>query len=134
MLSQLTDRQVVATPFAPASDVERGAVQTGELGFVHTVRANTHDQSPPPADYLPTSGGLFRDCSVHDFDIIRFVTGREVVSVYAVGVLNAHGRLGGARGAPDPLVDEALEALRAAAEAAASNGGSAAHAAKKVGS
>ncbi len=63
----------------------RHAVQTGELGFVHTVRANTHDQSPPPAEYLPTSGGLFRDCSVHDFDIIRFVTGREVASAFAVG-------------------------------------------------
>jgi myo-inositol 2-dehydrogenase/D-chiro-inositol 1-dehydrogenase len=61
------------------------AVRSGELGFVHTIRANTHDQSPPPAAYIPTSGGLFRDCSVHDFDIIRFVTGREVVSVYASG-------------------------------------------------
>jgi len=63
----------------------RAAVEGGELGFLHTVRVNTHDQSPPPADYLPTSGGLFRDCSVHDFDIIRFVTGREVASVFAVG-------------------------------------------------
>ena len=61
------------------------AIQDGELGFVHTIRANTHDQSPPHASYIPTSGGLFRDCSVHDFDIIRFVTGREVVSVYATG-------------------------------------------------
>ena len=43
------------------------------------------DQSPPHAAYLPTSGGLFRDCSVHDFDIIRFVTGREARTVYAVG-------------------------------------------------
>ncbi|MGD9960630.1 Gfo/Idh/MocA family protein [Nocardioides sp.] len=63
----------------------RAAVQSGELGFVHTIRANTHDQAPPPAAYLPTSGGLFRDCSVHDFDIIRFVTGREVVSVFGTG-------------------------------------------------
>lgn len=63
----------------------RSAVDKGELGFVHTVRANTHDQSPPPAGYLPTSGGLFRDCSIHDFDIIRFVTGREVASVFATG-------------------------------------------------
>ena len=61
------------------------AVQGGELGFVHTIRANTHDQSPPHASYIPTSGGLFRDCSVHDFDILRFVTGREVVSVCATG-------------------------------------------------
>ncbi|MEO7069939.1 MAG: Gfo/Idh/MocA family oxidoreductase, partial [Nostocoides sp.] len=63
----------------------RDAVQGGELGWIHSVRAATHDQSPPPAAYLPTSGGLFRDCSVHDFDILRFVTGREVVSAYGVG-------------------------------------------------
>ena len=63
----------------------RQAVVDGELGFVHTVRASTHDQSPPHAAYIPTSGGLFRDCSIHDFDIIRFVTGHEVVSVFATG-------------------------------------------------
>ena len=63
----------------------REAVVSGELGFIHTVRANTHDQSPPPAAYIPTSGGLFRDCSIHDIDILRFVTGREVSTVYAVG-------------------------------------------------
>ncbi len=61
------------------------AVRDGELGFVHTVRANTHDQAPPHASHIPTSGGLLRDCSIHDFDIIRFVTGREVTSVYAAG-------------------------------------------------
>ena len=61
------------------------AVAEGELGFVHTLRANTHDQSPPHAGYIPTSGGIFRDCNVHDFDAIRFVTGREVVTVYATG-------------------------------------------------
>lgn len=61
------------------------AVAVGELGFVHTIRANTHDQAPPHPAYIPTSGGLFRDCSIHDFDIIRFVTGREVTAVYATG-------------------------------------------------
>jgi myo-inositol 2-dehydrogenase/D-chiro-inositol 1-dehydrogenase len=63
----------------------REAVHSGELGFVHTIRANTHDQAPPAAAYIPTSGGLFRDCSIHDFDAVRFVTGREVATVYAVG-------------------------------------------------
>ena len=61
------------------------AVRSGELGWIHSIRANTNDAFPPPAEYLPTSGGFFRDCNVHDFDIIRFVTGREVVSAYAVG-------------------------------------------------
>ena len=56
-----------------------------QLGWVHTVRAATLDPAPPPAAYIPTSGGIFRDCSVHDFDIIRWVTGREVVEVYAIG-------------------------------------------------
>lgn len=63
----------------------REAVASGDLGFVHTIRANTHDQSPPPAEFIATSGGIFRDCGVHDFDAIRFVTGREVASVYATG-------------------------------------------------
>ncbi|MEV6285987.1 Gfo/Idh/MocA family oxidoreductase [Kribbella sp. NPDC051770] len=60
-------------------------VRSGELGFIHHIRANTNDAFPPPAGYIPTSGGFFRDCTVHDFDIIRYVTGREVVSVYATG-------------------------------------------------
>ncbi|TWP38275.1 Gfo/Idh/MocA family protein [Leekyejoonella antrihumi] len=63
----------------------KAAVDSGELGFIHTVRANTNDQSPPHSSYMPTSGGIFRDCNVHDFDILRFVTGRETATVYATG-------------------------------------------------
>ena len=63
----------------------RAAVESGELGTIHALRALTHDQEPPHAAYIPTSGGIFRDCSVHDFDIVRFVTGREVETVYATG-------------------------------------------------
>lgn len=63
----------------------RVAVRSGSLGWVHTLRADTMDAAPPPAEYVPTSGGFFRDCNVHDFDIIRWVTGQEVTEVYAVG-------------------------------------------------
>jgi myo-inositol 2-dehydrogenase/D-chiro-inositol 1-dehydrogenase len=63
----------------------RQAVQSGSLGWVHTLRATTLDPAPPAAAYIETSGGLFRDCGVHDFDAIRWVTGREVREVYAVG-------------------------------------------------
>ncbi|MFD9783086.1 Gfo/Idh/MocA family oxidoreductase [[Kitasatospora] papulosa] len=63
----------------------RRAVRGGALGRLHTVRATTSDPAPPPAAYLPLSGGLFRDCLVHDFDILRWVTGREVTEVYATG-------------------------------------------------
>lgn len=63
----------------------RKAVVSGELGKLHTVRSTTLDPAPPPAAYVAVSGGIFRDCSVHDFDIVRWVTGREVVEVYAAG-------------------------------------------------
>ncbi|MEV2219507.1 Gfo/Idh/MocA family oxidoreductase [Nocardia vinacea] len=63
----------------------RDAIASGNLGWLHTLRATTLDPTPPPAEYIPRSGGLFRDCGVHDFDIIRWVTGREVVEVYATG-------------------------------------------------
>ncbi len=71
--------------FDPAVAAARAAVVSGELGWLHTVRSTTMDPAPPPADYLLGSGGIFRDCSVHDFDTVRFVTGREVVEVYATG-------------------------------------------------
>ncbi|MFF3511618.1 Gfo/Idh/MocA family oxidoreductase [Streptomyces sp. NPDC002573] len=63
----------------------RETVRSGRLGRLHTVRALTADQAPPPAAYLPVSGGIYRDCLIHDFDILRWVTGREVVEVYATG-------------------------------------------------
>ncbi len=63
----------------------KAAVDSGELGFIHSIRAATHDQSPPHAAYIPTSGGIFRDCNVHDFDIIRYVTGRDVATACATG-------------------------------------------------
>ncbi len=63
----------------------RAAVASGELGRLHTLRATTLDPAPPPAEYIPRSGGLFRDCGVHDFDIIRWVSGREITEVTVLG-------------------------------------------------
>jgi myo-inositol 2-dehydrogenase / D-chiro-inositol 1-dehydrogenase len=75
--------------FDPAYLAARTAVADGELGWVHTVRSTTLDPAPPPREYVAVSGGIFRDCSVHDFDTVRWLTGREVVEVYATG--SAHG-------------------------------------------
>jgi myo-inositol 2-dehydrogenase / D-chiro-inositol 1-dehydrogenase len=63
----------------------REAARSGSLGWVHTIRSSTFDAAPPPAGYIAGSGGIFRDCAVHDFDAIRWVSGREVVQVYATG-------------------------------------------------
>ncbi|MFE3093374.1 Gfo/Idh/MocA family oxidoreductase [Streptomyces sp. NPDC059248] len=63
----------------------RERVRSGGLGRLHTVRTASSDPAPPPAGYLPLSGGLYRDCLVHDFDIVRWVTGREITEVYATG-------------------------------------------------
>ena len=65
----------------------RNAVRSGTLGWVHTVRACTLDPAPPPVAYIVASGGFLRDCSVHDFDAIRWITGQEVVEVYARGAV-----------------------------------------------
>jgi myo-inositol 2-dehydrogenase / D-chiro-inositol 1-dehydrogenase len=71
--------------FDPAYVEARRMVKTGELGTVYLVRLAAHDHEPPPDDYIPTSGGLFRDSSIHDFDALRWVTGQEVEEVYAAG-------------------------------------------------
>lgn len=71
--------------FDAAFAAARAAVRSGELGRVHTLRSTTLDPAPPPDAYLAGSGGIFRDCSVHDFDAVRWVSGHEVVEVYATG-------------------------------------------------
>jgi len=71
--------------FDRAFAAARQAVADGSLGWLHSVRSTTLDPAPPPDGYVRASGGIFRDCSVHDFDAVRYVTGQEVVEVYAVG-------------------------------------------------
>ncbi|VEG56753.1 inositol 2-dehydrogenase [Mycolicibacterium aurum] len=71
--------------FDAAFAAAKQAVDGGSLGALHTVRSTTMDPAPPPMDYIKGSGGIFRDCAVHDFDAIRWVTGQNVVDVYATG-------------------------------------------------
>ena len=64
----------------------RDKVATGDLGEVHLVRVTSRDPAPPPTLLTPeVSGGLFCDMTIHDFDMVRFVSGLEVTEVYATG-------------------------------------------------
>jgi myo-inositol 2-dehydrogenase / D-chiro-inositol 1-dehydrogenase len=63
------------------------AVANGALGNLLVVRAATHDPAPPEEGYIAASGGIFRDLQVHDFDAVRYVTGEEIVEVYADGAV-----------------------------------------------
>lgn len=63
----------------------RQSLLEGALGELHRVHVVSADEKPPHPSYIPTSGGIYRDCHIHDFDILRWVTGREIVEVTAFG-------------------------------------------------
>ena len=63
----------------------REAVAEGALGSLLVARAATHDPYPPAEAYIAASGGIFRDLHIHDFDALRFVTGEDIVEIYADG-------------------------------------------------
>lgn len=71
--------------FDAAFAAVKQAVDAGSLGPLHTVRSTTMDPSPPPMEYIAGSGGIFRDCAVHDFDVLRWITGQRAIEVYATG-------------------------------------------------
>lgn len=61
----------------------RELVKDGKVGDVHIVKVTSRDPAPPPAEYVKVSGGMFLDMTIHDFDMVRYLTGSEVVEVYA---------------------------------------------------
>ncbi len=71
--------------FDAAYGEARRLVESGELGRLYVLRLAGHDPAPPHESYIPVSGGIFNDFSVHDFDVTRWLTGQEVVEVYADG-------------------------------------------------
>jgi len=73
--------------FDPAYREARRLVRSGELGRLYVIRLAGHDPAPPHEAYIPTSGGIFRDFSIHDFDVLRWMTGDEVTEVYADGAV-----------------------------------------------
>jgi myo-inositol 2-dehydrogenase/D-chiro-inositol 1-dehydrogenase len=62
----------------------REVVNSGELGKPCILRITNRDPEPPSLEYAQSSGGMFLDMSIHDFDMVRFQIG-EVEEVYAIG-------------------------------------------------
>ena len=63
----------------------RQAVADGKIGEVQFVRVSSRDPEPPPAKYVAVSGGIFMDMMIHDLDMVRYLSGQEIVEVYAQG-------------------------------------------------
>jgi myo-inositol 2-dehydrogenase/D-chiro-inositol 1-dehydrogenase len=73
--------------FDPAHRSVHDAVASGVVGDVHVLRITSRDPEPPPAGYVRVSGGIFRDMTIHDFDMARYVTGSDVLEVTARGAV-----------------------------------------------
>ncbi len=63
----------------------RTAVADGKIGKTELLSITSFDPAPPPVSYVKSSGGLFRDMMIHDFDMANFLMGEAPVSVSAVG-------------------------------------------------
>ncbi len=70
--------------FDPSFRRVRQAVEQGEIGGLQQLHITSRDPAPPPIEYIPGSGGLFLDMTIHDFDMARFLTGSEVDEIFAM--------------------------------------------------
>jgi len=80
--------------FDPHFAAVRNAIDAGRIGQVEMVQIISRDPGAPPADYIKASGGIFRDMTIHDFDMARFLLGEEPVSVLAAGSVLTDPKIG----------------------------------------
>lgn len=72
----------------------RQAVVSGEIGEPHLVHIVSRDPEPPTPEYVKTSGGIFMDMTIHDFDMARFLIGSEVEEVFTYGAVRIDPEIG----------------------------------------
>lgn len=70
--------------FDPGHRALYETVRAGEIGELHQVIISSRDPAMPPRSYYSVAGGLFRDMTIHDFDLARFMLGEEPVDVFAI--------------------------------------------------
>jgi myo-inositol 2-dehydrogenase/D-chiro-inositol 1-dehydrogenase len=71
--------------FDPSFASLHARLRAGEIGAVEQVIVSSRDPGLPPLAYLKVSGGQFRDMTIHDFDMVRWLLGEEPVEVFAMG-------------------------------------------------
>jgi myo-inositol 2-dehydrogenase/D-chiro-inositol 1-dehydrogenase len=69
----------------PSFAAVRQAVKDGQIGTLRSIHIISRDPAPPPISYIQSSGGLFLDMTIHDFDMARYISGGNAVEVYARG-------------------------------------------------
>ncbi|WP_273793444.1 inositol 2-dehydrogenase [Brucella anthropi] len=80
--------------FDPHFAAVHKAIEDGRIGNVEMVTITSRDPGAPPADYIRVSGGIFRDMTIHDFDMARFLIGEEIESVSASGSVLVDPKIG----------------------------------------
>lgn len=73
--------------FDPHFMAVRQVIDDGKIGSVEMVTITSRDPGAPPVDYIKRSGGIFRDMTIHDFDMARFLLGEEPVTVSATAAV-----------------------------------------------
>ena len=63
------------------------AVDCGKIGRLYFIKITSRDPAPPPLEYIQSSGGIFLDMTIHDFDMVRYLSGSDVYEVYAAGAV-----------------------------------------------
>jgi myo-inositol 2-dehydrogenase / D-chiro-inositol 1-dehydrogenase len=71
--------------FDPTFAALKQRLDAGEIGNAEVLIVTSRDPAPPPVSYIASSGGVFKDMLIHDFDIFRWILGGEAVSVHATG-------------------------------------------------
>lgn len=69
--------------FDPDFMALKAAIDAGQIGAVEMITITSRDPGAPPAEYIASSGGIFRDMTIHDFDVARWLLGEEVETVLA---------------------------------------------------
>ena len=73
--------------FDPHFAAVRGQIDAGAIGDVEMIVITSRDPGAPPVEYIKRSGGIFRDMTIHDFDMARFLLGEEVTEVAATAAV-----------------------------------------------